>query len=980
MRFQLLGPLEVQVDDRPVPLGTVKQRLLCATLLLDPNEVLHTEHLAETLWDEPRPASAAANLRTYAHGLRQALRDQPDGASRLHTGTGGYLLAVRPGERDLDEFEESAQQGRDARARGDLRQAEASLAHALTLWRDSPLAGLPLPRAMAARLTRLHEQRLMVEEEHVQAKLDLGASAELVGRLREHVETHPLRQRGWGQLMTALYRTGDVAGAVDAYLRARRMLADQLGIDPSPSLEALYRDILDHRPHLVGEPQRPPPARIVVRGLPPAVDTFVGRRAEIDAVCGWLGGSATSAVVALHGPGGAGKSALAVRIAHQLADRYPGGTLYVDLQGADADLPPLRPVDVLGRFLRALGMPGGAVPSDVGEATVAYRSEIAGRGVLVVLDNARDAAQVRALLPADGSCGVVVTSRRMLATLPNGRHLAVGLLSRTEAVGLLAGECGADRVAAEPDAAARLVELCGMLPLAIRIVGARLASRPEWPIARLVERLADPGLRLSELEFDDLSVRPSIALTYAALSDGGARGQLCARAFRLVGSTRLPTVTARAVAALLGEPPALAESLLERLADERLVEPREPGVYGIHDLVRLYAVERAEDEPADDREAGLRRLLETYVQGARELERMTNAGHCFGPAGTPACGWAPTGVGDQDRPAWQDLPESPAQAARWLAEEHLNVLAAFRQASTSTTGTATLAAALAWASVAALRRYGYRQEALTLVDGAVATTGRLGLTLEHCAALFYRATLHTGSAEPSVVEADLLRCLELLRPLGDREQISICLEALGNLRHRMGDVPLALRHHDEALALRRESGQLLMIGAALSSSAPVRLSAGAEKEALADVEEALRIARDVDAVGLRGAALGARGQLLCRTGQWSEARECLDEAMAIAEWSEDLPSRCEALLSRAAAHLGLADHAAAARDADEAGTVAVRIGDRYLRAVARQAQGRIARAAGDRSTASILEAEARDLLGPLSGYRDPQYADHFGRL
>ncbi|MGC4791983.1 hypothetical protein ACLQ22_29650 [Micromonospora sp. DT178] len=468
------------------------------------------------------------------------------------------------------------------------------------------------------------------------------------------------------------------------------MLADQLGIDPSPSLEALYRDILDHRPHLVGEPQRPPPARIVVRGLPPTVDTFVGRRAEVDAVCGWLGGSATSPVVALHGPGGAGKSALAVRIAHQLADRYPGGTLYVDLQGADADLPPLRPIDVLGRFLRALGVPGGAVPSDVGEATVAYRSEIAGRGVLVVLDNARDAAQVRALLPADGSCGVVVTSRRMLATLPNGRHLAVGLLSPTEAVELLAGECGADRVAAEPDAAERLVELCGMLPLAIRIVGARLASRPGWPVARLVERLADPGLRLSELEFDDLSVRPSIALTYAALSDGGARGQLCARAFRLIGGTRLPTVTARAVAALLGEPPALAESVLERLADERLVEPREPGVYGIHDLVRLYAVERAEE-------------------------------------------------------------------------------------------------------------------------------------------------------------------------------------------------------------------------------------------------------------------------------------------------SEDLPSRCEALLSRAAVHLGLADHAAA-RDADEAGTVAVRIGDRYLRAVARQAQGRIARAAGDRSAASVLKAEARELLGSVPGYREPQYADYFGRL
>ncbi|MFV2115716.1 BTAD domain-containing putative transcriptional regulator [Micromonospora sp. LOL_025] len=968
MRFQLLGPLEVRTDDRSVPLGTVKQRLLCAALLLNPNEVLPTEHLAEMLWDEPRPASAAANLRTYAHGLRQALRDQSDGASRLHTGTGGYLLAVRPGERDLDEFEESAQQGRDARARGDLRQAEASMAHALTLWRDSPLAGLPLPRTIAVRLARLHEQRLMVEEELVQAKLDLGASAELVGRLREHVETHPLRQRGWGQLMTALYRTGDVAGAVDAYLRARRVLADQLGIDPSPWIEALYRDILDHSPHLTGEPQRSLPTRVVVRGLPPAVETFVGRRAEFDVVRGWLNESTTSPVVALHGPGGAGKSALAVRIAQHLADRYPGGTLYVDLQGSDVDLPPLRPVDVLGRFLRALGVPGGAVPSDVGEAAAAYRSEIAGRNVLVVLDNARDAAQVRALLPADETCGVVVTSRRMLATLPNGRHLAVGLLSGTEAVELLAAECGADRVAAEPDTVIRLMELCGLLPLAIRIVGARLASRPGWPIARLVERLADPGLRLNELEFDDLSVRPSIALTYAALGDGGARGELCARAFRLIGGTRLPTLTSRAVAALLGEPPALAESVLERLADERLVEPREPGVYGIHDLVRLYAVERAEDEPADDREAALRRLLEMYVQGARELERMTNAG------------WAPTGAGHQDRPAWQELPEDPAQAARWLAEEHLNLLAAFRQGCDSSAGTAKLAAGLAWASVASLRRHGYLQEALTLVDGAAATTERLGLTLEHCAALFYRAAFNKGTAAPAVVEADLLRCLDLLQSLEDRDRISTCLEALGNLRHRMGDVSGALRYHDEALALRRESGRPLMIGATLSNSAQVRLSAGAEKEAFADVEEALRIARDIDAVGLEGAALSMRGQLLCRTERWPEARECLGEALVATERSGDLPSRCEALLSRAAAHLRLGDHAAAARDADEAGTVAVRIGDRYLLAVARQARGRIADAAGDRSVASALEAEARDLAGSLTGYREPQYVEFFGQL
>ncbi|WP_281385005.1 AfsR/SARP family transcriptional regulator [Micromonospora polyrhachis] len=970
MRFGLLGSLEVRVDDVVVHLGSVKQRLLCATLLLEPNEVLRTDHLVEMLWDQPHPSSAPANLRTYVHGLRRALRVAPEVAGRLHTRTGGYLLEVQPGERDLDRFREAAQRGRDALAAGRLELAEASLGSAYRLWREPPLADLPLPPALAARLAYLDEERLMVEEDFVQAKLGLGAAAELVGRLRDTVVAHPLRQRSWGQLVTALYRTGDVAGAVAAYLQARDVLAEATGLDPSPELQALYRDILHHSPHLSADTPATVtgPARRPLRELPARIAHFVGRQHEITTALGWLDGETPPAVLGLHGPGGVGKSALAVQLADHLADRYPGGTLYVDLQGSDANLPPLRPIDVLGRFLRTLGMPGNTVPTDPGEATAGFRSEIAGRGILVVIDNARDAVQVRDLLPGDRTCTAIVTSRRMLTTLPNGRHLAVGLLPRHAAVELLAVECGADRVAAQPEAAGRLAELSGFLPLALRIVGARLASRPHWTLDQLVDRLADPHQRLDELEYDDLSLRASIAHAYAALLDGDDRDRRGARVLRLVGGSQLPVVTPRAVAALLDESARHAEEALERLVDQRLVEPRGPGTYALHDLLRLYAAEQAAADPAVDRDAALGRLTQLYELGTREIEQMASAG------------WAPTLGRERTTSPWQDAPTSPAQAVRWLAEEHANILAAFTAAAQTAGEPARLAALLAWASVAVLRRHGYRHEAVRLVDGAVELTDRLGMPLEHAAALFYRAGLNRGTGDPDLVAADLLRCLELVRAVGDQNRTSACLEALGILHYRTGSVISALRYLDEALALRRDSGRPLLVGASLSNSAMVRMAVGAEEEAFAGVTEALRIAREIRAVGLEGAALSMHGQVLCRAGRWQEAIPSLTEAVAVTEHSGDLPSRAEAYLARAAAHLRLADPAAAGRDAALAGTLAAQTGDRYVLAVSRHAAACAAEAAGDGATADRLRREARETNRSVPGYREPHYEEFFGPL
>jgi tetratricopeptide (TPR) repeat protein len=315
-----------------------------------------------------------------------------------------------------------------------------------------------------------------------------------------------------------------------------------------------------------------------------------------------------------------------------------------------------------------------------------------------------------------------------------------------------------------------------------------------------------------------------------------------------------------------------------------------------------------------------------------------------------------------------------------LADEHANLVELFTQASTMPGDTPRLAARLAWASVAVLHRHGYRHEAFTVIDGAVSVTTRLGMTLELGAALFYRAQLTKGAGNADAVEADLARCLELTRSLGNQARISACLDSLGNLRYRQGEPVEALVFHEEALAVRRALGLPLPIGASLSNMAQVRFDNGQVAEAFEGVDEALKLAREIGATGLEGAALSMRGRLLCRTGHWADSLSSLTEAIVCTEATNDLHTRCEAHLTRVATHLGRADHEAALRDATRAEDLAMRVGDHYLRAVARWAASRVAAAAGDEVSAQQLAEQAREFGRPVSAYREPMYEHFFGSL
>jgi hypothetical protein len=375
---------------------------------------------------------------------------------------------------------------------------------------------------------RLEEARLVVAEERIEAELRLGGHAALIGELRELVDEHPMREWLSAQLLVALYRAGRQAEALATYSRIGSRLVEELGIEPGPELQRLQRQILTADPDL---DLVPPPAAVRVtvaaaagpersppRQLPTDIATFTGRSAEVDQLLASVGAAGPVVISAIGGMGGIGKSALAIHVAHRLADRFPDGQLYVNLQGSTASLPPMEPLEVLGRFLRSLGVDARQIPSQVDEAAARFRSLVADRRLLVVLDNARDAGQVAPLLPGSPGGAVLVTSRRVLASLDGARFLHLDVLSRGEAVALLGRLAGQRRVAAEPRAAEDVALRCGRFPLALRVAAARLAARPAWPVRALADRLADERRRLDELELADLGIRASLELSLLELS------------------------------------------------------------------------------------------------------------------------------------------------------------------------------------------------------------------------------------------------------------------------------------------------------------------------------------------------------------------------------------------------------------------------------------------------------------------------------
>ncbi|MEU9894906.1 AfsR/SARP family transcriptional regulator [Streptomyces phaeochromogenes] len=620
LRFSVLGPVRAWRGADSLPTGSPQQRALLAALLLREGRTATAGELIDALWGEEPPSQALAAVRTYASRLRKVL--DPD---VLVSESGGYAIrSLRDGALDLAVAQELATDAEKAKNSGDLCHARSLLNKTLNLWDGEPLASVPGPYAETQR-ARLEEWRLQLLESRLDMDLEQGCHAEAVSELTALTAAHPLRERFRELLMLALYRSGRQAEALAVYADTRRLLADELGVDPRPGLKELQQRILQADPNLA-EPSAPvaEPAAAPVRPaqLPATVSDFTGRVSFVSELGDVLASAEgrVMAVSALAGIGGVGKTTLAVHVAHQARGAFPDGQLYVDLQGAGARA--AEPETVLGAFLRALGAADSSIPDSLEERAALFRSMLDGRRVLVLLDNARDAAQVRPLLPGTEGCAALITSRVRMVDLVGAHLVDLDVMSPEEALQLFTKIVGAERVAAERESALDVVAACGFLPLAIRIAASRLAARRTWTVSVLAAKLADERRRLDELQAGDLAVKATFELGYGQLEPAQAR------AFRLLGLADGPDISLAAAAAVLDLPVEATEDLLESLVDTSLLESAAPGRYRYHDLVRLYARACAErdEQPPSERAAAMSRLLDFYLATAAGVYAIERPG------------------------------------------------------------------------------------------------------------------------------------------------------------------------------------------------------------------------------------------------------------------------------------------------------------------------------------------------------------------
>jgi DNA-binding SARP family transcriptional activator len=597
-----------------VNLGGPKPKALFAALLLEPGHVVSIERLIDLIWDEQPPATAVALVHTYVSALRRGFVSIGE-ESVLATRAPGYVLEIDPADVDLVVFARLVTEARQAEHELDHAAAAEKYRQALGLWRGPAFAEVDA-RFARTRASALHDERLVVEERLCWCELSIGDVATALARLTKLSSTHPAREAARGLLMRALYLSGRQEDALAVYREGRDYLIDELGIEPGIALREVHAQILSGT--LAIPAQQAPrvatlPARHTATGpapnqLPPDIPDFTGRAEQIAQVVGFARSTSASPVVVVSGVGGAGKSALAVHCAHLLAREYPDGQLFIDLNGAGK---PIDSADVLARFLRALDVDSAELPDDADGRAALFRMEVAGRRLIIVLDNVRGERQVRGLLPGSGPCLVIITSRSRLTGLAGVGAVELDLLSEQTSVEMLRRIIGEARVANETAAAATIAQLCAGIPLAIRVAGAKLLARAHWPLRTLAARLSDERRRLNELAVGDLAVRSSLELSYGELDDRHRQ------AFHLLTTLKLPDFGSWLAAPLLEVSLDDAEDVVEHLVDLRLLDIA--GVdelgrvrYRFHDLVQLFGAEQAEHDDQDV-PAAIGRALQVWM-------------------------------------------------------------------------------------------------------------------------------------------------------------------------------------------------------------------------------------------------------------------------------------------------------------------------------------------------------------------------------
>ncbi|MCM2422653.1 BTAD domain-containing putative transcriptional regulator [Streptomyces sp. RKAG293] len=626
LRISVLGPLRAWRADRELDIGPAQQRAVLAALALRGGRVALVQELLDDIWGWDPPASAAVALRNHVSRLRTVLELDPRAPTVLVSVAGGYALRLDEAALDLSRCGRFSTDAVRAAEAGDPERAVRLLNEALALRNGTPLAGVPGKYAERER-SRITEVKLILLEKRLGLELQLGRHADIAAELSALADEHPVREGLRALQMLALYRCGRQGDALAGYSKTRRFLSEELGIEPGPDLARLHQRILQSDPELAqpfeaapttaqGVPHEegtPAPIWISPAQLPPDAPDFTGRHETVAHLRRILAGASSqpemaATVCVVHGMGGVGKTTVAVHAAHAAREHFPDGQLYVDLRGASRD--PANPDAVQQSFLLALGVSPRNIPADSVERTALYRSRLAGRRLLLLLDNAVNGKQVLSLLPGTAGCAALVTSRTPMACLPVTSRTGLEPFREDEALALLERIAGPERLPKEPEAARLLVRACGLLPLAVRIAASRLAARPRWTISSLVTRLSDSSRTLDELQAGGLAVEAAFELGYDSLSSAEAR------AFRLLAIPEIAELSPGSAAALLDTSEDAAETVLESLATAGLLESFDPGRYRYHDLLRLFARHRTvKSDPAPARKAALSRLARFYLAG-----------------------------------------------------------------------------------------------------------------------------------------------------------------------------------------------------------------------------------------------------------------------------------------------------------------------------------------------------------------------------
>jgi DNA-binding SARP family transcriptional activator/tetratricopeptide (TPR) repeat protein len=862
MEFCLLGPLTVRRGDTVVPVQAGNQLVVLAALLLKANRVVPVEDLAETLWGTAPPPSARVTVQNYVVRLRKALGDQDH--SRIGTRPRGYVISVATGELDVTRFEVLLGAARQATRDYSWDTAAAQARAALALWRGEPLADVESELLAVHEVPRLADLRLQAQEIRIDADLHLGRHAEVTWELRQLVAAHPLRERLHALLMLALYRDGRQAEALAAYQSARRVLVEELGTEPGPELRSLHQQILAADTGLIGIGPAP-------RQLPAAVAGFAGRAAELAALTRLLDepakGPGMVVISAIGGTAGVGKTALAVHWAHQVAGRFGDGQLHVNLRGYDPSGTPATPAEAIRGFLDALGVPRERMPASPEAQAGLYRSLLAGKRVLIVLDNARDEQQVRPLLPASPASLVLVTSRSQLgglAAADGARLISLDVLSHAEAVELLTARLGSDRVGAEPAAVGRIASLCACLPLALAIGAARAATRPGFPLAAVAAELADSADRLDALDAGDpgSSVRAVFSWSYQQLTSEAAR------MFRLLGLHPGPDITVPAAASLAATGEADARRLLRELARAHLIAEHLPGRYAFHDLLRAYAAEQAgHSESQDDRREATGRVLDHYLHTAARAALVVVPGKEPVALAPPRPGVA------------AGQPADASQALAWFEAEHQVLLAAVALAAES--GFDAHAWQLPWAMTPFLHKRGHWQEWAATQRTALAAATRLGDTAAQavCSRLLGLACTSLGDHDQA--RSHYVGSLTLYQRLGNRLGEAKVHHNLGYLAQLQGRYADALGHSEQALCMYQAIGDKANEVAALNGVGWCHGLVGDYQQARVFCRQAVTLSAETGDRWLEGAAWDSLGYAEHHLGNLAEAAACYQRALGV---------------------------------------------------------------------------------------------------